>query len=368
MFLPPAGPVNGRRAVIPFHGMLADRRTGRHDLLNGLGAFDMNAAVDAATPARSRSTTRQPRSQPRRIDVHYHIAPPAWAALLSERRVMQPAWKDWSPAKAVADMDRDGVERSIVSVTTPGVWFGDADQARRLARECNDFAAKMRSDHPGRFGIFAAIPLPDRDGSLREIEYALDTLKADGIGLLTSYDDKWLGDAAFAPVFEELNRRKAVVYTHPTVPNCCRNLSTGLSPALIEYGTDTTRAVAQLVFGGAAQKYPDLRLIFSHAGGAVPFLIERFIVAARAPDMAAALPQGPEEVLRRFYYDTAQAAMAPPMAALRRVVPVSHILFGTDYPYRTAAEHAKELRQSRVFNAKEIAAIERDNALELLSR
>ncbi len=230
--------------------MSSDPRTSRRDLLLGVGAFGMSLLSGETAPAQSRSKARQ------RIDVHYHIAPPAWAAVLNERHVMQPAWNGWSPAKAVADMDRDGVATSIVSVTTPGVWFGDAQQARRLARDCNDFAAKMRSDHPGRFGVFAAIPLPDTEGSLREIEYALDTLKADGIGLLTSYGDKWLGDAAYAPVFEELNRRKAIVYTHPTVADCCRNLSTGLAPPVIEYGTDTSRAVANIVFGSAAKRYP----------------------------------------------------------------------------------------------------------------
>jgi predicted TIM-barrel fold metal-dependent hydrolase len=327
----------------------------------------MSSVLGASAAAQSRPQPRRQASKPHRIDVHYHIAPPAWSALLNERHIMQPAWNGWSPAKAVEDMDRDGVATSIVSVTTPGVWFGNAEQARRLARDCNDFAAKMRSDYPGRFGIFAALPLPDTEGSLREIEYALDTLKADGIGLLTSYGDKWLGDAAYAPVFEELNRRKAIVYTHPTVADCCRNLSIGLPPPVIEYGTDTSRAVANIVFGGAARRYPNVRLIFSHAGGTVPFLIERFVLQARNPAAAANVPGGVEATLRRFYYDTAQAAMAAPMAALRRVVPVSQILFGTDYPYRTAAEHATELRQSRVFNTKEIAAIERDNALRLLA-
>lgn len=348
--------------------MSPDSWTSRRDLILGLGALGMSAVLGETAAAQPRPQSRQRRSQPHRIDVHYHIAPPAWAALLNERHIMQPAWNGWSPAKAVEDMDRDGVATSIVSVTTPGVWFGDIDQARRLARECNDFAAKMRSDYPGRFGIFAAIPLPDTEGSLREIEYALDSLKVDGIGLLTSYGDKWLGDAAYGPVFEELNRRKALVYTHPTVADCCRNLSLGLAPAIIEYGTDTSRAVANIVFGGAARRYPNVRLIFSHAGGSVPFLIERFVIQARSPAAAANVPDGVEATLRRFYYDTAQAAMAPPMAALRRVVPVSQILFGTDYPYRTAAEHATELRQSRVFSAKEIAAIERGNALGLLSR
>jgi predicted TIM-barrel fold metal-dependent hydrolase len=281
--------------------------------------------------------------------------------------LLQPVWSGWSVSRAVEDMDRDGVDRSITSITIPGVWFGDNGSARRLARECNDFAAKLRSDYPDRFGIFGVLPLPDIDGSLAEIAYVMDTLKADGIGLLTSYGDKWLGDPAFEPVFAELNRRKALIYTHPIVANCCRNLVPGLPPSVIEYGTDTSRAIAGIIFGGTAKRYPDMRIIFSHAGGTLPFLVERLVVLARAPEASQQLPSGgPLAALRSFYYDTAQASMAPPMAALRRVAPLSHILFGTDYPFRTAAEHIRELQESQIFAAGELRAVERDNVLALL--
>ncbi len=303
-------------------------------------------------------------SDAQRIDVHYHIAPTAWAHALNARNIMQPAWEGWSVAKAVEDMDRDGVARSMVSITTPGVWFGDIGPARRLARDCNEFAAKMRADYPGRFGIFAAVPLPDVDAALAEIAYALGELKADGIGLLTSYGDKWLGDPSFSPVMAELNRRKALVYTHPTVANCCRNLIGGLHPHVVEYGTDTTRAIAQLVFTGDAQRYPDVRMIFSHGGGTMPFLYSRFVSHSQTPGAAP----GALERLRSFYYDTAAAALAPPMAALRQVVPMSQILFGTDYPYATANDIAAQLGASGVFDAREIEMIEHKNAEALLAR
>jgi predicted TIM-barrel fold metal-dependent hydrolase len=299
----------------------------------------------------------------KRIDVHYHVAPPAWADELNRRRLMNPAWNGWSVAKAVEDMDRDGVARSIVSVTTPGVWFGDAAQARILARTCNDFAAKLRVDHPTRFGIFAAVPMPDIDATLAEIAYAFDELKVDGIGFLTSYGDKWFGDPAFSPVMAELNRRRALVHVHPTVADCCRNLIPSLHPMVVEYGTDTTRVIGQLVFGGEAQRHPGVRLIFSHGGGTMPFLYQRFISHARHPEA----PKDAVDWLQRFYYDTAAAAIAPPMAALRRVVPVSQIVFGTDYPYGTAGTIARQLRESGVFDAAEIAAIEHDNPQALLA-
>jgi predicted TIM-barrel fold metal-dependent hydrolase len=298
-----------------------------------------------------------------RIDVHYHVAPPAWADALNRRSLMHSAWNGWSEAKAVEDMDRDGVERSVVSVTTPGVWFGDGAEARVLARACNDYAARLRADHPARFGIFAAVPMPDIDATLAEIAYALDELKVDGIGFLTSYRDKWLGDPAFAPVMAELNRRRALVYVHPTVADCCRNLTPAVHPMLIEYGADTTRAMAQLVFGGEAGRNPDLRLIFSHGGGAMPFVYQRFVSQAQHPHA----PPGALNQLRRFYYDTAAAAIAPPMLALRQVVPVSQIVFGTDYPYGTAGTVARQLRESGVFDANEIAAIEHGNARVLFA-
>ena len=153
--------------------------------------------------------------------------------------------------------------------------------------------------------------------------YAFDTLKADGIALFTSYGDKWLGDPAFNPVFEELNRRRAVVYTHPNTANCCGNLLPNIGEGIIEWGTDTTRAIARIVFGGAAARYPNIRLIFSHAGGTMPFLIERFVNLAKSPQFAVQFPEGFSGVAGRFYYDTAQTSNAAAMSALAKVVPAS---------------------------------------------
>jgi predicted TIM-barrel fold metal-dependent hydrolase len=161
-------------------------------------------------------------------------------------------------------MDKAGVATAITSITTPGVSFGDPVAARRLARECNEYAARLVVDFPGRFGVFAALPLPDIEGSLRETAYALDVLKADGVCMFTSYGDRWLGDPEFTPVMAELDRRKAVLYTHPTAPNCCRNLVPDVPAPIIEYGTDTTRTIASLVFSGTAARFPNIRFIFSH--------------------------------------------------------------------------------------------------------
>jgi 6-methylsalicylate decarboxylase len=303
-------------------------------------------------------------NQPHRIDVHAHFAPPEWIAAQGQNLI--PAIKNWTVSWSIEDMDRAGVEKALLSITTPGLWFNDNETARKIARHSNDYAARLRADHPRRFGLFTALPLPDVEGALREISYGLDTLKADGVGLITSYGDKWLGDPAFDPVLEELNRRNAVAYVHPTSPECCRNILPGVPDAAIEFGTDTTRTIARIVFGGAAARFPNIKWIFSHAGGTMPFLAERFEGMAKMPQYAAQFPNGFAEVARRFFYDTAQAANAICMSGLRQLVPVSRIVFGTDVPFRTSLEHAEGLKNCGVFDTKELRAVERDNALALL--
>jgi predicted TIM-barrel fold metal-dependent hydrolase len=305
------------------------------------------------------------------VDTHHHLCSAAYVEFV-KRKTGLPAYVEkvllaGSPEKSLEDMDRAGVTRSFASLTTPGVWFGEANEARRLARECNEHFAKIVADHPTRYGMFAVVPMPDVAGTLSEIAYALDTLKADGIGLFTSYGDKHLGDPAFAPVFEELNRRKAVVYTHPRKPDCCAPLLPEISEAIIEYGTDTTRSIASLVFGGLASRCPDINFLFSHAGGTMPFLIGRFIGLAQSPQFASRLPKGVLHELQRFYYDLAQAANPGATASLMKLVSISQVLFGTDYPYATAAAHLEGLGRCG-FSAADTRAIQYDNAARILPR
>jgi 6-methylsalicylate decarboxylase len=302
-----------------------------------------------------------------RIDVHHHFFPPEYVAEIGRQLTGQRVVIDWSPQWAIDDMDAGGVATSITSVTTPGVWVGDVAKSARLARICNEYAAQLARDYPGRYGFWAAIPLPDTQSSLQEIEYALDTLHADGIGLITSYGDRWLGDPAFGPVFEELNRRGTVVYTHPTAAPCCAGLIPDIPDAIIEFGTDTTRAIARWLFTGSALRYPNIRMIFSHGGGTMPFLWERFLRLSKAPNLAANLPNGLLHEVQRFYYDTAQASQEMTLASFARLVPVSQILFGTDAPYRNAGEYGPMLRQWG-FSEADLEAIERGNALRLMPR
>ena len=326
-------------------------------------------AVALATATGGGRAAAQGADKPFRIDVHHHLSPPTYVTASNESGFGDPLMKNWTIEKSLADMDKAGIATAMLSVTTPGINPIKPDVARRLCRESNEYAAKLVADHPGRFGNFAMVPLRDAEGSLREIEYAFDTLKADGIALMTSYGDKWLGDPLFLPVMEELNRRKALVYTHPTAANCCVNLVPTQQLVMIEFGTDTTRTIADIVFSGNARRFPDIRWIFSHAGGTMPFLIERFV---RNPLLDAkakpAVPDGALAELKRFYYDTAQTSNKSAMSALAAIIPPSQIVFGTDFPYRTGIDHVKGLREAGVFTDEQIAFIERGNALKIIPR
>ncbi len=226
----------------------------------------------------------------------------------------------------------------------------------------------MVQAHPGRFGNFAMLPMQDIDGALKEIAYALDVLKADGIGLLTSYGDKWLGHPSFAPIMDELNRRKAILYTHPTLANCCENLLPNVPPTVIEFGTDTTRTIVDIVFSGTAARCPDITFIFSHAGGTMPFLTERLQkMPVLDKSLAAKVPNGVMHELKRFYYDTAWSAHPMALASLMQLVSPSQVLLGSDYPYRTGADNVKGLIDYG-FSAADLKLIMRENAMKLMPR
>ena len=317
------------------------------------------AAALAASGARAQE-------QPFRVDVHHHLYPPEWLARAGKVYNMLPVMTGWRVEHSLDQMDQAGIRTAMLSVATPGVYFGDVQEARQLARLCNEYGAGLVRDHPGRFGFFAMLPLPDIEGSLREIEYAMDTLKVDGIGLFTNYPDNiWLGNPKFAPVYEELNRRNAVVYTHPNTAACCTNLTPGIPDTVVEYGTSTTRAIATMVFGGFDRKYPDIKVIFSHAGGTMPYLIERFEFQATSGKYPQEMPEGVHPAIRHFLYDTAQSSNPEALGTLMKIVPASQIVFGTDYPYRTCVEHVVNLKKMDLPQA-DMQAIERGNAMRLM--
>lgn len=311
----------------------------------------------------------------RRIDVHHHFLPRRYMIEEQERNA---AYKhsgasrekllSWTPELAIEVMDENCIACAIGSVSTPGVWFGDIRAARRLSRDWNEAAARAVHDHPGRFGFFAVAAPPDTDGALAEIEYALNTLKADGVGLLSNYDGKSLGDPSFAPVFEELNRRKCVVYVHPTMHPCTATLIPGLVPQGIEFPLDTTRTITSLVLSGALTRYPDIRFIFAHGGGVLPFLAARIEhVGATNADFRANNPDGIRQQLEKLYCDTAMASSAPQLAAMMNFFPSTHIMFGSDYPFINPGHDIAELDDYPMSVAMR-AAIESENALALFPR
>src|SRR5262245_732296 len=310
------------------------------------------------------------------IDTHHHIYPPRYVnanlqRLLDDTRTLPvTAYTSWSPKSALEQMDKANVRTAIVSMTSPGIWWNNGDEARTWARECNEFGAGMARDFPGRFGMFAALPLPDTEGSLREIVYALDTLKLDGIGLLTSYAGKPLGDPSFAAVFDEINRRKLAVFVHPTM-SCCGMSIPGVDAPTIDFPTDTTRTITSLAFGGGFARYGDIKFIFSHGGGTMPMILQRFATPMRnftPEERQKILPEGFEGMVKKQYYDIASVAMNPGgMAAVLNVIPTSQLFYGSDAPFGSTTVIADRLAKFDL-PAAAIKAIRRDNALRLFPR
>lgn len=313
--------------------------------------------------------------KPFRIDVHFHVISPAY--LKRTGRFADPSRGNersdsglmkWTPALAVEEMDKGGIATGLLSIAVGGVILGNDDATRTLVHEDNEYAAKMVQDYPGRFGHLAALPLPDQDASLKEIEYGLDTLKADGIALVTSYGDKWVGDPTYAPAFEELNRRKAVVFIHPSAPTCCTELVPKIPESWVEYDFDTSRAFNSMLVNGVFSKYPNIRFIFTHSGGTLPALsgrLQGMFPPALAGDRA---PNGVYAEISKLYFDISNGTYPAALDALTDVVPVSQVLFGSDYPFVKVATTIDGLGKYSKFSKGDIEAINRGNAMRLFPR
>jgi len=265
-----------------------------------------------------------------RIDVHHHMMPP-FVDLWTPRK--------WSPQVSLETMDKFGTETSVLSVTglTPlyaDLFYDNSERAKKLIRQMNDYGAKVASDNPKRFGFFAALPMPDVDACIKEIAYTFDTLKCDGVMMFTDTGDKWPGDPLYRPIFDELNRRKAVLFFHPSVPKCCRGLIPGTGDTTLEFDFDTTRAIVSLLNNGVLAQCPDIRIIVNHAGAAVPALSGRIKDQVRNKQ-GASIPGGSAgalEELRKLYFEVAHATFGPPLAAMMKLAPSTQYLWGTDYP------------------------------------
>jgi 6-methylsalicylate decarboxylase len=354
-----------RNAAQPFSRADSSRREVLQWLAMG-GASALLPARDllaqAAKPAAGALTGR--------IDVHIHTVPPFYTKVM-EKEILATGHPlpTWSPALAIETMDKNGIATGMLSPMTRVVQdsFSDkSERARKLARQNNDYTQQLVRDYPGRFGHFAALPLPDTDGSLREIEYAYDTLKADGIGLWTSYADKWPGDPVFAPVYEELNRRKAIIFIHSAPPICCRSLQPGVIDSVVEYDFDIARAVVSYLESDSFRRYPNIRFIFPHSGGTLPVLANRVTENLPEKHSEKATEELMDEV-KQLYFDVAHATYPAPLSALTKVVPVSQILFGSDYPIVPYPVSEGPLDHFG-FSANDLQAINRGNAERLFPR
>lgn len=311
-----------------------------------------------------------------RIDTHHHIIPPALVAAMEARGLMQSmgrALPEWSPALSLAIMDAHDIGTAIVSLSAPGVYFGDRAAAADLARACNEYAAKMTTDHPGRFGFFAVLPMPFTDDSCAEACYAFDVLEADGVVLLGNTEGRFLGDPRFDELMAELNGRDAVVFLHPNLHPSTKMLGLTRMPGwLIEAPCDTTRATMNLILSGTLEKYPRIRWILSHAGGTVPYIAWRLALMDLLPEYSAKAPKGVMSYLRNcFYYDTALSPTSYALTPTREAAGLERIVFGSDYPFTPPEGVAMEVAALDEYtgcDAAAKAAIARGNVLKLFPR
>lgn len=348
------------------------------------------------------------------IDVHHHIIPKIYLDSLSKKEIKKSLgvrFPDWDPLQAIGEMDRNGIVTSVISISAPGVYFPDikspGEFAIDLSKEMNDTCADLIDEYPGRFGAFGTLPLPDVDAAVKELSYAIDSLKLDGVILLSNYDGYYLGDPRFDKLFSELNRRKAVVFIHPATPPGIEKSHFGVPDTLMDVCFDTTRTAYSLMLNGTLRRYPDVRFILAHAGGGYsiygckgqhhlfdlheypwcdPYCSKGVSIAtALVPRLKESvpeslefylqieknLPEGPDHYLKRFYYDTALSASPHAFASLQTIVDSSHIVFGSDYVFATPAAiplTIKGLKEYEGFSRKDLVSIGKENAKSLFPR
>jgi 6-methylsalicylate decarboxylase len=308
------------------------------------------------------------------VDLHHHVIPAFyWEASNEDGNaaggITPPRW---SLDGAIAYLDAAGIDVAVPSISTPGVHFGDDTAARTLARQVNEYLAGIKHDRPDRFGAFAVLPLPDVDGTLDQIAYALDVLELDGVSIFTNAGGTYLGDGRFDPIFAELQRRSAVVFVHPAASPDPIAHTLGLPDSLLDYPVDTSRAIAKLHYSNTFARTPDIKYVFVHAGGTIPFLASRFAIVDEMDVIPGAQERGVfADALPLLYWDTASAFTDPVLHMLRSVAGLGNVVFGTDYPYPRDAISIGGLRQLQ--NTTELDDDERravlgDSAARLIPR
>jgi predicted TIM-barrel fold metal-dependent hydrolase len=309
------------------------------------------------------------------VDIHHHLLPDFYRRATEHdgQSVGGVLPAPWSQASALSFMDDAGIDVAIESISAPGVHLGDDARARDLARRCNDFLAEMVRSRPDRFGGFVILPLPDVDGALEELARGLDQLGLDGVVLMTNALGHYLGDPLYRPLFDELQRRAALVFIHPTLSADPSAHSLGIPDSLLDFPVDTSRTVAQMHYSGTFARTPDVKYVLSHAGGTVPFLAKRFAIIDEmgvVPDEDGTRGSA-ADTFRRLYFDTALSWSDPTLHTLREVVGLDHVLYGSDYPYLRkdiAVRGRAELDASRELSDAERAAVLHGAAIGLLPR
>ncbi|MFF8988936.1 amidohydrolase family protein [Streptomyces sp. NPDC014983] len=308
-------------------------------------------------------------SASRRIDVHQHLIPAAYREVMERHGATAAGWPTpaWDAESAIAVMDRRSIATGVLSVSAPGTHFGDDAEARAVARNVNEYGAELVKDRPDRFGLFAALPLPDVDGALAEVAYALDELHADGVVLMSNAHGRYLGDKAFAPLWAELDARSAVVFIHPT--GSALPMLDGLPGPVVDFPFDTTRTALHMTLNGVMSRHTRIKVILSHAGGFLPYAAWRFTLGA--PFNPGTTPDGILADLRRFYFDTALSASPSALPSLLAFAAPGHILYGSDSPF--AAEEYGTLFDSMLdgydgFEPGQLDAINRGGAEVLFPR
>ncbi|NMD54261.1 MULTISPECIES: amidohydrolase family protein [Tsukamurella] len=306
-----------------------------------------------------------------RIDVHTHLVPPFWGDALADHGGDPSGWAlpRWSEDAHLSFMDDNDIATSVVSLTAPSVVGWRGSERRDMARRVNEYAADLVRRRPDRFGAFATVPLPDVDDAVAEAEYALTELAADGVVLLSNYDGVYLGDPAYTPLWETLDRHRAVVFIHPA--HAQLPLLPDMPGPLVDYPFDTTRNAVHMVLHGITDRFPNIRIILSHAGGFVPYAALRFCELQAALDPAGRSSDELLAAFRTFYWDTALSSGRYAFAALREFADPSRILYGSDFPYAPPAvgtRFTRILDEESDLDPDAAAAIDRGNALRIVDR
>jgi 6-methylsalicylate decarboxylase len=303
-----------------------------------------------------------------RIDVQFHFSP-AFYTQMVKATGKYITTNRWSVENALGYMDANHVSAGILSVSTPSVLFVSAADSVPLARQLNDAATEVVRAHPTRFGSFATLPMLDVPARLKEIEYCLDTLGMEGVCMMSNVGGRHLGHESFAPIFDELNRRRAVVFIHPHDPADYGQLN---APKVGEWPFDTTRAATDLIYSGIIRRCPDIRFILAHAGGALPMIAQRVKGMASVYSKTTPPILGPEiaKQIANFYYDLAISAHENAIGALRGITSLNHVLFACDWPFAPDTAVADNVNgfEALALTARERYAIERGNAASLFPR